>query len=86
MGIQGKRKDIPTGQIHLLETGDYGKDENGIWYCYPPVEGSGPGCLQRHTVIEHEDGTITVTPSILITGSPERSYHGWLTNGIWLSC
>jgi hypothetical protein len=33
-----------------------------------------------HTVTEHEDGTITVMPSIVTS-----TWHGWLTNGYFIS-
>lgn len=31
-----------------------------------------------HTITEHEDGTITVSPSIVSV-----SWHGWLKQGVW---
>lgn len=44
------------------------------------------GNLSRHDVEEHEDGTITVSPSILVTarGMPRR--HGYLRRGVWEPC
>lgn len=38
----------------------------------------------NHSVIEHEDGTITVSPSLVLT-RPDGSeaYHGWLKAGVW---
>lgn len=41
------------------------------------------GRLTTHTVEEHEDGTITVTPSIL--DKTPGGYHGWLERGVWRS-
>lgn len=44
------------------------------------------GNLAAHTVTEHEDGTITVSPSILVSGQDgERRFerHGYLERGIW---
>ena len=45
------------------------------------------GSLSKHTVTEHEDGTITVSPSILITmrgpEDVEKTWHGFLEKGIW---
>ena len=71
----------------FLKSGEYGKDDKGIWYCVPP--GKDPfyymGCLAKHIVIEHEDGTITVCPSILIS-SYLGSWHGFLEHGIWREC
>lgn len=40
-----------------------------------------------HAITEHEDGTITVSPSILLTGPDgEEVYHGFLERGAWRSC
>ncbi len=71
-----------------LKSGEYGKDQDGIWYCVPP--GKDPfthmGCLgdgvKTHKIVEHEDGTITVSPSILIN-SYLGPWHGYLERGIW---
>lgn len=43
------------------------------------------GNLAGHTIIEHDDGTISASQSILVTGH-DRSYHGYLERGIWRSC
>jgi hypothetical protein len=55
------------------------------WYVRPP------GCpvaasVANHDVTLHDDGTITVSPSILysIEGcNPPYNYHGWLVHGEW---
>lgn len=54
---------------------------------------NGHACaLGAHKVEEHEDGTITVSPSILISrGGPksagnkpyEELFHGFLERGVW---
>jgi hypothetical protein len=44
----------------------------------PPMIGN----LSGHQVEEHDDGTITVSPSIL-TGRGERQWHGYLEHGVW---
>ena len=44
---------------------------------------------ERKPVEEHEDGTISVTPSILVDGHNEgekTQRHGYLTRGIWTEC
>lgn len=42
--------------------------------------------LSRHEVTEHEDGTITVSPSISVTaGGIGEVYHGYLERGEWRS-
>ena len=53
----------------------------------------GHGCnLASHGIVEHEDGTITVSPSILVQSSVDRGtrlkelWHGYLERGVWRSC
>jgi hypothetical protein len=49
----------------------------------------GIGRLTKHTVREHEDGTISVRPgdgssnSILITGVHGLQYHVFIERGVW---
>ncbi len=66
-----------------MAPGDYWKDDKGTWWVRPPrgdvgVITTGP---DGWTVTEHEDGTITVSPSILLHG--EVSWHGYLERGVW---
>lgn len=46
--------------------------------------------LRSHEVIEHEDGTITVSPSIEVNrgrANPNVGYfHGYLKHGVWETC
>jgi hypothetical protein len=84
--MKGKRIDADTNEPNQfpfprLGPGDFGKDIDGIWYCRPPWKHAG-GSLARHTVTEHEDGTITVSPSILIA-THVGTWHGYLEHGIW---
>lgn len=72
---------------HEFEPGDYGRwerDDNN-WYAETP-NGHGAN-LSSHHVVEHEDGTITVSPSIAVSttsgGIPEQVYHGFLERGVW---
>lgn len=48
------------------------------------------GNLRGHTVEEHEDGTITVSPSILTKGVNQDGdpiqVHGFLERGSWRDC
>lgn len=44
------------------------------------------GNLGAHDVVEHEDGTITVSPSILVSDHTGELYHGFLVRGVWKSC
>ena len=43
------------------------------------------GNLANHTVVEHADGTISATPSILISepNTGKTLWHGWLERGVW---
>lgn len=42
------------------------------------------GRLGKHEVTEHEDGTITVSPSILSTTATHgHDWHGYLERGVW---
>jgi hypothetical protein len=84
--MQGRRNDT-----ELHQPGDYGKDANGNWHCCaPPDTGDWAsnfhGNLARHTVVEHEDGTITVSPSILIRTHDKGDWHGFLERGVWREC
>lgn len=74
----GRRRDVP---LHEMEPGDYGL--TAAWFCCTP-NGSG-GNLSRHDIVEHEDGTITVSPSILITRGNDHDWHGYLERGVWRS-
>lgn len=83
METTGTRKYVnEEGQLILAE-GDYGKDMHGWWEARPP--GSHVGCLRKHDVVEHEDGTITVSPSILIDDGRSQ-WHGYLQRGVWKPC
>lgn len=52
-----------------------------IWYIVDPA--GKVGSLRTHTIVEHEDGTITVSPSIL--DPAPGGWHGWLERGVWRS-
>lgn len=86
--MTGKRV-YPNAEGHLLlGEGEYGRNANdGQWYARPP--GNHTGCLAQHEVTEHEDGTITVSPSILVTsydGDCQIQWHGFLVRGEWRAC
>lgn len=42
--------------------------------------------LRGHEVTEHDDRTITVSPSILVYTGTEAVWHGYLERGVWRSC
>lgn len=70
------------------------------WYIVDP-DGKIGSLGPRHAVTEHDDGTISVTPSILANDSRAASeqmggaapgaiagpgWHGYLEHGVWRSC
>jgi hypothetical protein len=83
MKTEGKRA-YPREDGHLLlAEGEYGRDSHGVWRARPP--GNHMGDLSGHEVTEHEDGTITVSPSILINDG-RSEWHGYLRRGVWETC
>lgn len=60
------------------------------WICCSP--NGHAGNLAAHAIAEHEDGTITVSPSILIRTSRDGGrtmvdlWHGFLERGVWREC
>lgn len=72
----------------MMEPGDYtvrcGKDGERIAWVVTP-NGLGPARLEGWTLTEHEDGTITTSPSILAHPSSDTlpGWHGYLERGVW---
>ena len=90
--MKGFRRDNPDSE--LPKPGQYGRDVNGNWFgCCPRRTGeesvSDFDCfhanLAGHEVVEHPDGSITVSPSILVT-SHRGQWHGHLERGEWKEC
>lgn len=84
--MQGRR--LPDRDVEKwgdMEPGDYIKMEIGgawEWFVRPPR--GAIGSISKHTVTEHEDGTITVSPSILTHDADvAQQWHGYLERGIW---
>jgi hypothetical protein len=51
-----------------------------IWYLAAPMSyGFALGRITKHTVREHEDGTI----SVLMTGHHGEQWHGYIDHGAW---
>ena len=74
-------RDVENGKLCYWKTSD------GIWFLYVPQVGAGN--LDLHDVTEHEDGTITVSPSILFQGHEKgerMQVHGFLERGVWRDC
>lgn len=77
--MQGKR--IYTDRPVVLLPGEYGV-MGGRWFACTPDGRLGD--LSNHEVTEHEDGTITVSPSILVSGGGSQGdWHGYLEKGVW---
>lgn len=73
----------------ISQSGAFGKISDDIWPDHPRqhhwqvTTPNGDQCSLNpkiHTVVEHEDGTITVHPSIVTS-----RWHGWLERGVWRS-
>jgi len=86
--MQGRRLpdvEYPHGAESQLEPGDYAKVLDGqLWSLRAP--NGDMGCVRPtiHRIVEHRDGTITVSPSIqFMTGA---GWHGYLERGVWRSC
>jgi hypothetical protein len=94
---------LTDGSLEGVQPGDYWRDSTGSWMAACPEQKLPEyrpdyahrlclAGLSKHQVTEHEDGTITVSPSILVKGpwGPDRAdhewYHGFLERGVWRSC
>lgn len=74
----GQRGDY--GRINRTLEQVYGLENQLWWQVYAP---DGSACSLNpaiHSVQEHEDGTITVSPSIVTS-----TWHGFLERGVWRS-
>lgn len=84
--FQGRRV-YPDGDDLYLKPGEYGiHPRAGRWYACTP--NGHYGDLANHEVTEHADGTITVSPSILVSGydndlREKTMWHGYLEHGVW---
>lgn len=63
-----------------MKTSCYGKDTDGMWWFKHKDEHAGT-LFGTHSVTEHEDGTISVSPSIV-----GIKIHGIVERGIWRDC
>lgn len=68
--------------------GEYAKAENGDWILCLPTGIHGTINDKTWKITEHEDGTITVSPSIYTKSPnhPQYDWHGFLEKGIWREC
>jgi len=95
---KGLKFDLP-GDYGCIEVGEPERGERW-WYGRLPSFTGGEDSLSSgvgiggtrmgHTVVEHEDGTISVYPSILWSREHcilEKSWwHGYLEKGVWREC
>ena len=68
---------------HQLERGEWTWWDDGYFARCPD---GGVANLKSHKCIIEADGSLTVSPSILITGGSEHSrtqWHGFLEKGVW---
>lgn len=72
--------ELPHGDHSVLEEGEYGR-WSSTWYARTP--NGLLANLERHMVVEHADGTITVRPSIEVKAGPLGQFHGYITKGVW---
>lgn len=72
--------DAPDFTWDFVFPGDYFKQRDGSWYLCAPSGESG-GCDNRWTVTEHEDNSITVSPSLFF--NTPHGWHGFLEHGVW---
>lgn len=80
--MKGVRRPDETGPWDL-EAGEYYLYKGAPWVRLP--DGVGPCNLRDWSPVWHEDGTLTLSPSIL-DGDPKkegRGWHGYLERGIW---
>ena len=81
MTLQGTR--VTSGKLRDFEghPGAYGKVGDTWLVCLP----TGELCSMNagHDITEHEDGTITVSPSILMPADRGLYWHGYLEHGVW---
>jgi hypothetical protein len=77
-------------ESQILAPGEYSKLPDGTWYAATPNDHMAN--LTAHQVTEHEDGTITVSPSILVSLPAQDGaravelWHGFLERGVWREC
>ena len=95
--MQGRRVEWDA---QILAPGEYAKLPDGTWHAATP--NGHLANLALHCVTEHEDGTITASPSILVSipdhhhtvtadamQFPVRgieAWHGFLERGVWRAC
>jgi hypothetical protein len=91
--LQGRRVESVKA-LYDGQAGDYvivhPNDPQGIRHPEPKIQlffrdpTGAIGRASKHEITECEDGTVTVSPSILATsGEHGHDWHGYLEHGIW---
>lgn len=76
---------FPGGVEGPARPGDYcyvppGIDPRGnVWYVVDPIGRA--GAIVTHKVVEHDDGEITCSPSLIMPSG----WHGYIEHGVWRS-
>jgi hypothetical protein len=87
MTIHGTRVKDDSFKDNPFRPGTYGRvmglQEPGKWDWAACTPNGHLANLAKHDVVENEDGTITVSPSILVEQSNMGSWHGFLEHGNW---
>lgn len=81
--MTGRRLPDESDWSSDMQPGTYWK-RKGRWFALTPNELLAD--LSKHSVTEEPDGTITVSPSILVNRDMPVSWHGYLERGVWRSC
>lgn len=79
--MQGTRTNKPP---YKLEPGEYCRADTGAIYACTP--NGLLANLSGHSIVEHEDGTISAAPSIAVKGNEDETWHGYLERGVWRVC
>lgn len=84
--MTGRRLPDGTDWSSSINPGDYWKHANGSWFAQTPNDHLAN--LSKHSVTEHDDTTITVSPCILVSyyGKRKEDWHGYLERGVWREC
>jgi len=71
----------PDKEPHQLAIGEWCFWEGAIFAECP---GGLTANLGSHSVEVRPDGSLHVSPSILVNGAPGETWHGFIENGEWL--
>jgi hypothetical protein len=72
-GFECTTSELKALGFDSMPRGSYWIDSAGAWAVCTP--NGRVGSIAKHTVVDHEDGTITVAPSILVYAIPGRTYE-----------